>query len=100
MWLLNPTTGESKKLPNPPCKFIEGEDDSTRYGLGYGEASKDYKIIRIRSNFVLNKEYPTTAEVTVYSINNNKWRKVSSIPYIGMSIDGPMGATAEAGAIG
>ncbi|KAM7523255.1 hypothetical protein LguiA_013157 [Lonicera macranthoides] len=50
------------------------------FGFGYGDAKDDYKVVRMVQFYVKDKE-SFRAEVSVYSLKSNSWRRIGDFPY-------------------
>ncbi|CAH8361604.1 unnamed protein product [Eruca vesicaria subsp. sativa] len=70
LFLYNPTTGESKRLPHK----ITGEEFQT-HGFGFDDVTDDYKVVNLvaESDNVLN--------VSVYSLKSDTWRRLRDLNY-------------------
>ncbi|WCJ28137.1 F-box protein CPR1 [Euphorbia peplus] len=83
--LYNPSTRRYKRLP---VSEIEPPDNSMKtgyvfYGFGYDSVNEDYKLVRM-ATFVgdddcefIQHDY----EVKVYSLKNDKWKKIKGLPF-------------------
>ncbi|CAK9141465.1 unnamed protein product [Ilex paraguariensis] len=76
IFLWNPSTRESKKLPNLGIKLKYG--CYIIYGFGYDEISDDYKVVGIFCVFGIGGLYET--EVKVYSLRTDSWRGIGEFP--------------------
>ncbi|XP_026383678.1 F-box/kelch-repeat protein At3g06240-like [Papaver somniferum] len=76
--LLNPFTGEYRKLPSPGSSIPSGKSLFYNYGLGYDSKTSDYKLVRIA------KSDENVPEVKVYTVGSNSWRSIENldIPYV------------------
>lgn len=72
LFLLNPSTGKSNKLPDLNVKLKNG--CFLLYGFGYDERNDDYKVVVIFCVFSSASVHET--EVMVYSLNTNYWRRI------------------------
>uniref|UniRef100_A0A2P2N047 F-box domain-containing protein n=1 Tax=Rhizophora mucronata TaxID=61149 RepID=A0A2P2N047_RHIMU len=68
LFLFNPTTGESKKIPDEP---LSGAAGLGAHGFGYDSVSDDYKVVRIDGR----------TNVSVYSLRTDSWRRMGVFPY-------------------
>ncbi|XP_047324580.1 F-box/kelch-repeat protein At3g23880-like [Impatiens glandulifera] len=84
VFLWNPSTRKSKRLPN--CGFKKRSGGCIGYGFGYDEASSDYKVIVTKSE--LFGEAPFKTEVKIYGYKSDSWRRVENFPK-GIPMDAP-----------
>lgn len=78
MFLWNPCTGQSKKLPNRG--FSEEHGGLTmRFGFGCGESDDDYKVVVIFSHDDGWGSYETRVEV--YSLKTDSWKRIGDFSY-------------------
>lgn len=72
LFLYNPTTGESKRLPEK--KMITGEEFQT-HGFGFDDLTGDYKVVKLVADgdHVLN--------ASVYSLKEDTWRWICDLSY-------------------
>ncbi|KFK38088.1 hypothetical protein AALP_AA3G068000 [Arabis alpina] len=70
-FLFNPTTGESKKVPES-VTFHEQP-----YGFGYDTLTEDYKVVK----FVVAGDYKGYHNADVYSLKRDSLRRVQGLPY-------------------
>ncbi|XP_074351890.1 F-box/kelch-repeat protein At3g06240-like [Apium graveolens] len=76
MYLLNPTTLESKKLPALRCRF-RSHVIRNLYGFGYDSSCDDYAVVFMCYQPGLKKEFC----VYVYTLKKNVWEKIGYSPY-------------------
>ncbi|KAK9757166.1 hypothetical protein RND81_01G145000 [Saponaria officinalis] len=87
--LINPSTGVFRKIPYNPLT-VEGEF-RVSFGFGYDDVNNDYKIVRVMENAM--GYWPCSVnglmnrEVTVYSLNLNKWKLVEFVRRPKYSLD-------------
>ncbi|KAF2564557.1 hypothetical protein F2Q70_00016548 [Brassica cretica] len=83
LFLYNPTTGDSKRLPEL------AEEDHETHGFGFDDLTNDYKVVKLvaDSRHVLN--------ASVYSLKVNSWRRICDLNYkrdpgfvAGMNVNG------------
>ncbi|XP_026423690.1 F-box/kelch-repeat protein At3g06240-like, partial [Papaver somniferum] len=76
--LLNPFTGEYRKLPSPMSSIPSGKSLFYNYELGYDSKINDYKLVRIA------KSDENVPEVEVYTVGSNSWRSIENLdfPYV------------------
>ncbi|XP_026431934.1 F-box protein CPR1-like [Papaver somniferum] len=79
--LWNPTTNECKRLPNPPTGKQVKDRNYVEYGLGYDEQIKDFKVVHLTQAFYGRW---SACEVHVYTLKENSWTRVDSIPIDGI----------------
>lgn len=72
LFLWNPSTGKSNKLPDLNVKLKNG--CFLLYGFGYDERNDDYKVVAIFCIFSSAGVHET--EVMVYGLNTNSWRRI------------------------
>ncbi|XP_047323710.1 F-box/kelch-repeat protein At3g23880-like [Impatiens glandulifera] len=84
VFLWNPSTRKSKRLPN--CGFKKRSRGHIVYGFGYDEASSDYKVIVAKSE--LYGEAPFKTEVKIYGYKSDSWRRIENFPE-GIPMDAP-----------
>ncbi|KAL1548206.1 F-box/kelch-repeat protein-like protein [Salvia divinorum] len=72
MILWNPSTGICKKLPDFGVKINVG--GYFTYGLGYDKSSDDYKVV----GFFNNNRDLSEVMVQVYSLRNDKWKRIEN----------------------
>ncbi|KAM7523253.1 hypothetical protein LguiA_013155 [Lonicera macranthoides] len=77
IFLLNPTT--SKYWKSAVCRIPLGVKYIV-FGFGYGDAKDDYKVVRMVQFYGKDKE-SFRAEVSVYSLKSNSWRRIGDFPY-------------------
>ncbi|XP_010486113.1 PREDICTED: F-box/kelch-repeat protein At3g06240-like [Camelina sativa] len=72
VFLYNPTTGESKRLPET---IRHGVDNFQSYGFGFDDLTEDYKVVKLvaSSDDVL--------DASVYSLKADSWRRICSLNY-------------------
>ncbi|KAL4271403.1 hypothetical protein GQ457_13G015140 [Hibiscus cannabinus] len=68
LYLFNPSTRESKRIPDPPSSFAP--DGLSVNGFGYDFVNDDYKVVKVGCG-----------NVFVYSLRRDSWRIVCSFPY-------------------
>ncbi|XP_057503963.1 F-box/kelch-repeat protein At3g23880-like [Actinidia eriantha] len=73
VFLRNPSTRKSKKLPQVLCRF------TLTYGFGYDESVDDYKVEGVVSG--LGPEVLHKTEVKVYSLRTGSWRRIGDFPH-------------------
>lgn len=73
LFLVNPSTGECKKLPPSPFS-IGSYTEEQYYGLGYDTSTDDYKVVRICPDTFESNEFV----VSVYNLRTNSWRIIES----------------------
>lgn len=76
MFVLNPTTLESKKLPPVP-KYLNYYSNRIVFGFGYDFSCDDYAVVAIAHHYELN----INACVYVYMFKTKQWKKVGVSPY-------------------
>ncbi|VVA96674.1 unnamed protein product [Arabis nemorensis] len=77
LFLYNPTTGESKRLPETvPPKSNEFVEQFQTYGFGFDDLTGDYKVVKLiaDSEDVIN--------ASVYSLKSDSWRRISDLSYV------------------
>ncbi|XP_010520737.1 PREDICTED: F-box/kelch-repeat protein At3g06240-like [Tarenaya hassleriana] len=75
VFMFNPTTGESKRIPDLPESGFEEEDYET-FGFGFDAITDDYKVVALVSgDDVLNS--------SVYSLKTDSWKPLVNFPYRG-----------------
>ncbi|KAG5554862.1 hypothetical protein RHGRI_012432 [Rhododendron griersonianum] len=75
--LVNPSTRESRELPESPFT-IEGKFFAD-YGLGYDSSIDDYKVVNISYH---HRETESADNlVSVYALKTNSWRRIENSPY-------------------
>ncbi|VVA96672.1 unnamed protein product [Arabis nemorensis] len=70
-FLFNPTTGESKKVPE--SLSYKGEP----YGFGFDTLSDDYKVVK----FVATSDNKGYHNADVYSLQRDSWRRIDGLRY-------------------
>ncbi|CAH8276784.1 unnamed protein product [Arabidopsis lyrata] len=72
VFLYNPTTGESKKLPDLP-ESLRSKSTKTlfSYGFGFDSLNNDFKVVKFIDG---NDNY-------VYSLKTDSWRRICNMPY-------------------
>ncbi|GMI64533.1 hypothetical protein like AT3G06240 [Hibiscus trionum] len=68
LYLFNPSTRESKRIPDPPSSFAP--NGLSVYGFGYDFVNDDYKVVNVGCG-----------TVCVYSLRTDSWGMVCSFPY-------------------
>ncbi|XP_047324145.1 F-box/kelch-repeat protein At3g23880-like [Impatiens glandulifera] len=76
VFLWNPSTRKSKRLPN--CGFKKRSGGRIVYGFGYDEASSDYKVIVTKSELFGGAPFKT--EVKIYGYKSDSWRRIETFP--------------------
>ncbi|XP_026431894.1 F-box protein CPR1-like [Papaver somniferum] len=79
--LWNPTMNECKRLPNPTTGKQVKDRNYVEYGLGYDEQIEDFKVVRLTQAFYGRW---SVCDVYVYTLTENSWRRVDSIPIDGV----------------
>ncbi|KAG8483247.1 hypothetical protein CXB51_022185 [Gossypium anomalum] len=69
LFLFNPSTRESKRIPDPPSGFVP--NGWSVYGFGFDFVNDDYKVVKVGCG-----------TVCVYSLRTDSWRIVCSFPYL------------------
>ncbi|KAM7528794.1 hypothetical protein LguiB_032204 [Lonicera macranthoides] len=77
IFLWNPTT--SKYWKSAVCRIPLGVEYIV-FGFGYGVAKADYKVVRMVQFYGKDKE-SFRAEVSVYSLKSNSWKRIGDFPY-------------------
>lgn len=100
MYLLNPTTLESKQIPVLPSLLSKYRNIAYMFGFGYDSLSDDYAVVSIsywpegegsiREGYMLKKN-EAVARVYVYMLKKNYWDKVGLAPYNYKQSDGGAG---------
>ncbi|KAL7220572.1 hypothetical protein ACSBR2_013452 [Camellia fascicularis] len=92
-YLLNPSTGESKKMPESPFA-LDSVNAYNLCGLGYDSTTDDYKVVML--SFYgggVDDESGATTEtntiVSVYSLKSDSWRKIQGSSYLHCVADSP-----------
>ncbi|CAD5322244.1 unnamed protein product [Arabidopsis thaliana] len=77
VFLYNPTTGDSKRLPeNFRPKSVEYERDNFQtYGFGFDGLTDDYKLVKL----VATSE--DILDASVYSLKADSWRRICNLNY-------------------
>ncbi|KAK9684511.1 hypothetical protein RND81_10G215000 [Saponaria officinalis] len=87
--LINPSTGLFREIPYNSLS-VEGEF-RVSFGFGYDDVNHDYKIVRVTENAMHYCPYAgydlINREVTVYSLNQNKWKLVEFVRRPKASLD-------------
>ncbi|XP_028065948.1 F-box/kelch-repeat protein At3g06240-like [Camellia sinensis] len=86
MYLLNPSTRESKKIPESPFA-LNSVNACNLCGLGYDSMSDDFKIVMLSYyGGGVDEESGATTEtntiVSVYSLKSYSWRKIQGSSYL------------------
>ncbi|KAI8011655.1 F-box/kelch-repeat protein [Camellia lanceoleosa] len=86
MYLLNPSTRESKKIPESPFA-LNSVNACNRCGLGYDSMSDGFKIVMLSYyDGGVDEESGATTEtntiVSVYSLKSDSWRKIQGSSYL------------------
>ncbi|THF96056.1 F-box/kelch-repeat protein At3g23880-like [Camellia sinensis] len=76
IFLWNPSTRKSKKLPNSGIRMRYG--CFIIYGFGYDESIDDYKVVGIFCVFGSGGSYEN--EVKVYALRTDSWRRIQDFP--------------------
>lgn len=77
LFLFNPCTRESKRIPHPPsCQgpgvtSFGGLDSLSVYGFGFDSMNDDYKVIQLAC----------PAVASVYSLKTDSWRRTMDFPH-------------------
>ncbi|EFH58716.1 F-box family protein [Arabidopsis lyrata subsp. lyrata] len=75
--LYNPTTGDSKRLPETlrPKSVEYGRDNFQTYGFGFDDLTDDYKVVKLvaTSDDIL--------DASVYSLKADSWRRICNLNY-------------------
>lgn len=94
MYLLNPTTLESKQLPVLPSLRTKDRNDVYMFGFGYDSIADDYAAVAISYRPISSSK---VARVYVYMLKKNYWDRVGFSPYdhrfcgdgtVGMFVEG------------
>ncbi|KAG7581542.1 F-box-like domain superfamily [Arabidopsis suecica] len=77
VFLYNPTTGDSKRLPETlrPKSVEYGRDNFQTYGFGFDDLTDDYKVVKLvaTSDDIL--------DASVYSLKADSWRRICNLNY-------------------
>ncbi|CAL5337771.1 hypothetical protein CsSME_00021061 [Camellia sinensis var. sinensis] len=93
-YLLNPSTGESKKISESPFA-LDSVNAYNRCGLGYDSTTDDYKVVMLSyyGGGGVDDESGATTEtntiVSVYSLKSDSWRKIQGSSYLHCAADPP-----------
>ncbi|CAL5337773.1 unnamed protein product [Camellia sinensis] len=92
-YLLNPSTGESKKIPESPFA-LDAVNAYNLCGLGYDSTTDDYKVVMLSYyGGGVDDETGATTEtntiVSVYSSKSDSWRKIQGSSYLHCAADSP-----------
>ncbi|OMO98331.1 hypothetical protein COLO4_13989 [Corchorus olitorius] len=68
LFLFNPSTRESKRIPDPPSGLAR--DGLSVYGFGFDFGNDDYKVVKLGCG-----------AVCVYSLRTDSWGKVENFPF-------------------
>lgn len=68
LFLFNPSTRESKRIPDSPSGVVP--NDLSVYGFGFDFVNDDYKVVKLGCGIVC-----------VYSLRTDSWRNVGSFPF-------------------
>ncbi|OMO53805.1 hypothetical protein CCACVL1_28330 [Corchorus capsularis] len=68
LFLFNPSTRESKRIPDPPSGLAR--DGLSVYGFGFDFGNDDYKVVKLGCG-----------TVCVYSLRTDSWGKVGNFPF-------------------
>ncbi|VVB09002.1 unnamed protein product [Arabis nemorensis] len=71
-FLHNPTTGESKRIPESMLDIVHA---CRHFGFGFDTLTEDYKVLK----FVASDE--GYRSVDVYSLKTDSWKRISGLPY-------------------
>ncbi|XP_059290600.1 F-box/kelch-repeat protein At3g23880-like [Lycium ferocissimum] len=71
LFLWNPSTRKTKKLPFSGNEYSRCD---VTYGFGYDESNDDYKVVEI--NGVYGIHYVYGANLKIYSLKSNSWRRM------------------------
>ncbi|ESQ49421.1 hypothetical protein EUTSA_v10020779mg [Eutrema salsugineum] len=76
LFLYNPTTGESKRLPEtlPPKSKEYGEQFQT-FGFGFDDLTSDYKVVKLIA------DNDDVLHASVYSLKTDSWRWIRDLTY-------------------
>ncbi|XP_052194551.1 F-box protein CPR1-like [Diospyros lotus] len=77
-FLLNPSTRESKEVPNSPFSVKSGYSFNLN-GFGHDSSKDDYKVVRI-SHCDCAADCAENI-VSVFSLRTNTWRRIEDSPY-------------------
>ncbi|KAJ0034272.1 hypothetical protein Pint_25492 [Pistacia integerrima] len=86
LFLLNPTTRDSRELPKPDSTSTD--EDSVFYGLGYNVSVDDYKVVKGVISAASNGPNSRDAKVEVLKLKTNTWGRIQ-YPHSSINIDGP-----------
>ncbi|KAL3526651.1 hypothetical protein ACH5RR_011307 [Cinchona calisaya] len=80
IYLCNPATHESKKLPPIPFGCPEEHYYSTHYvGFGFDQTTDNFKVIRIVRWRPIDHHISPPARAELYYLNSNSWREMDVI---------------------
>ncbi|OMO85440.1 hypothetical protein COLO4_21619 [Corchorus olitorius] len=79
LFLLNPTLGIDKRLPD--LGFKRRGAFRTVYGFGYDASVDDYKVVRVFTHQIKGFEYASKSIVRVYSLRTNSWRRIQDLAF-------------------
>lgn len=69
VFLYNPTTGDSKRLPDPA-----GGNIYPTYGFGFDDLTDDYKVVKLVAD-------TRHLNASVYSLKSDSWRRICDLNY-------------------
>ncbi|CAH8259552.1 unnamed protein product [Arabidopsis lyrata] len=80
VFLFNPTTGDSKRLPEAPVDTPVESFNFRSYGFGFDDHTHDYKVVKLVATSVSNQHI---LDASVYSLKANSWRRICILNYKG-----------------
>ncbi|XP_058182206.1 F-box/kelch-repeat protein At3g23880-like isoform X2 [Rhododendron vialii] len=75
LYLLNPSTKKSKRLPDSGVK--RGWHPQDAYGFGFDESNDDYKVVLIL--YDRGGGFSADSNVMVYTLRTDSWRKIGGL---------------------
>lgn len=77
VFLYNPTTGDSKRLPETlrPKSVEYGRDNFQSYGFGFDDLTDDYKVVKLVATS------DDMLDASVYSLKADSWRRICNLNY-------------------
>ncbi|PON72172.1 F-box domain containing protein [Trema orientale] len=77
VYLLNPATKESKRIPPPPA--CPPRTNYTLYGFGYDSLTNDFKVVKVSKRPGIHgssqlRDNKSSDQVRVYSLRRNSWK--------------------------
>ncbi|EOA32170.1 hypothetical protein CARUB_v10015426mg [Capsella rubella] len=77
VFLYNPTTGDSKRLPETlrPKSVEHGRDNFQSYGFGFDDLTDDYKVVKLVAS---SDDF---LDASVYSLKADSWRRICNLNY-------------------